>query len=189
MNDIFPKKEHFYKKAIDSALEKKSENFTEELKIHFVYAGVDNYFNGERLRSFILNGMKKHKIKSVMLTRIILYRHEVMTKEKMECFCKGEENEKESVNDDIESLFENIRLGKKPHKMARTYFLPKLTEKELELVDRRDTSYLETFWHSWKIDMDETEMKLSESNSRYVRGISGRKTSVIKTSSVNSAEK
>ena len=116
-----------------------------------------------------------------MLTRIILYRHEVMTKEKMECFCKGEENEKESVNDDIESLFQNIRLGKKPYGMARTYFLPRLTEKELELVDRKDTRYLETFWNSRNPDVDETEMMLSESDSKYVRGISGRKTSLIKT--------
>ena len=32
----------------------------------------------------------------------------------MESYCKGEEDEKDSVNDDLESLFENIRLGKEP---------------------------------------------------------------------------
>ena len=58
------------------------------------------------LRSFILNGMKKHNIKSVMVTRIYLKRWELITKEKMESYCKGEEREKDSVNDDLDSLFE-----------------------------------------------------------------------------------
>ena len=85
--------------------------------------------------------MKKHKIKSVMLTSICLERGELITKEKMESYCKGKKSEKDSVNDDLESLFENIRLGKEPDDCVWTYFLPKLTEEELELVERRDTSY------------------------------------------------
>ena len=76
--------------------------------------------------------MKKHKIKSVMVTSIYFYRSELITKEKMESYCKGDEWLKESVNDDLESLFENIRLGKEPDEQVYTYFLPKLTEDELE---------------------------------------------------------
>ena len=107
----------------------------------------------------------------------------------MESYCKGEEyipfqNEtfKDSVNDDLESLFENIRLGKELNEEAWTYFLPKLTEEELELVERRDTSYLQTFWTS-NPDVDETEMMLSESDSKYVYGRSWRKTFVIENPS------
>ena len=134
----------------------------------------------------ILNGMKKHKIKSVMVTKIDLWRWNLITKEKMESYCNGERNKKDSVNDDLESLFENMRLGKEPKKYAYTYFLPKLTEEELELVERRDTTYLQTFI-DWYIneenpDVDETEMMLSESDSKYVRGMSRRRTSVIKCS-------
>ena len=106
----------------------------------------------------------------------------------MESYCKGEKYLKDSVNDDLESLFENIRLGKEPDEYVETYFLPKLTEEELELVERRDTSYLQTFVDSrWgNPDVNETEMMLSESDSKYVYGLSRRVTFVIKKSSINS---
>ena len=160
--------------------------------MHFVYAGYHYFGNDNKLGSFILNELKKHKIKSVMVTSIFLYRAYLITKEKMESYCKGiyrEYTGKDSVNDDLESLFENIRLGKEPDKMQwynRTYFLPKLTEKELELVKRRDTSYLRTFHdfgvYEFNPDVDETEMMLSESDSKYVRGESRRRTFVIENS-------
>ena len=97
----------------------------------------------------------------------------------MESYCKGEKKEKDSVNDDLESLFENIRLGKEPDEKVLTYFLPKLTEEELELVERKDKSYLQTFFYDDEADVDETEMMLSESDSKYVRGESFRRTFVI----------
>ena len=63
---------------------------------------------------------------------------------------------------------------------VNTYFLPKLTGKELKLVESRDTSFLQTFPFS-NPDVDETEMMLSESNSKYVYSMSGRKTFVIES--------
>ena len=156
--------------------------------------------NRERkLGSIIWNAMKEHKIKSVMLTSINLVRVRLITKEKMESYCKGKEEQKDSVNDDLESLFENIRLGKEPkyqgmstevprYEFVETYFLPKLTEEELEWVERRDTSYLETFAGS-DPDVGKSEMMQSESDSKYVRGESQRRTFVIETSSKNKSEK
>ena len=123
-----------------------------------------------------------------MVTRIYLYRWNLITKEEMESYCKGEKDEKDSVNDDLESLFENIRLGKEPNEFVHTYFLPKLTEEELELVERRDTSYLQTFALRNDADVDETEMMLSESDSKYVRGNCWRRTFVIENSSETSSE-
>merc|ERR1711917_216184 len=102
-----------------------------------------------------------------MVTSIYLDRDHLITKEEMESYCKGEKSQKVSVNDDLESLFENIRLGKEPEEVVETYFLPKLTEKELELVERRDTSYLRTFVFP-NPDVDKTEMILSESDSKYI---------------------
>ena len=102
----------------------------------------------------------------------------------MESYCKGEEFEKDSVNDDLESLFENIRLGKEPDECVWTYFLPKLTEEELKLVERRDTSYLQTFLHSLNADVNETEMMLSESDSKYIYEFSYRRTFIIENSSL-----
>ena len=100
----------------------------------------------------------------------------------MESYRKGEDFRKDSVNDDLESLF---RLGKEPDEEVFTYFLPKLTEEELELVERKDTSYLQSFWPD-DPDVDETEMMLSESDSKYVEGYSYRKTFVIENSSKKS---
>ena len=135
--------------------------------------------------------MKKYKIKSVMLTSIRLSREKLITKEKMETYCKGEKDLKESVNDDLESLFEDIRIGKELNEDAFAYYLPKLTEKELELVERRDTSYLQTFYDEAigrNPDVDETEMMLSESDSKYVRGHCWRRTFVIENSTETSSE-
>ena len=131
--------------------------------------------------------MKKHEIKSVMVTRIHLYRWRLITKEKMESYCKGEEDRKDSVNDDLESLFEDIRLGKEPDERVWTYFLPKLTKEELELVERGDTRYFRTFSYS-NPDVNETEMMLSESDSKYVQGYSRRGTFIIENSSENLSE-
>ena len=131
--------------------------------------------------------MKKRKIKSVMVTSIHLRRWELITKEKVKSFCKGKENEKDSVNDDLESLFEDIQVGKEPDEWIETYFLPKLTEEELELVERKDSRFLRTFY-SPNPDVDEAEMKLSESESKYVKGLSWRRTFGIENSSENLSE-
>ena len=107
----------------------------------------------------------------------------------MESYCKGDENEKDSVNDDLESLFENIRLGRETNERVITYFLPKLTEEELKLVEGRDTSYLQTFRWSNEADVAETKMMLSESDSKYVQGLSFRRTFVIETPFENFTQK
>ena len=147
-----------------------------EIETHFVYAGYySSSYNEHNLRSFILKGMKKYKIKFVMLTGIYMRRWNLITKEAMEKYCKGEKNEKDSVNDDLESLFEDLRLGKEPKKRAWTYFLPKLTEEEMELVEKKDTSYLKTFYLG---DMKEKREKI-QSDSKFIQGRCVRRTFTI----------
>ena len=207
------------KKIIDSALKKSSGNEAKELETHVVYAGfyytANSLLNHEdRLRSLILQGMKKYKIKSVMVTSIFMLRMKLITLEHMEellhwnawrNFCTGKEYATKSSNDDLELLFEALRLGKAPSENARTYFLPKLTEKELELVEKKDSHYLQTFSTStfmldftvytrtflddfsrWGIpdhpDVQEAEMKASESNSKFVQGNCYRRTYTIENS-------
>ena len=95
-------------------------------------------------------------------------------------YCKGKEEEKDSINDDLESLFEDIRLEKQPAKYTRTYFLPKLTEEEMELVDKKDLTYFASFSDpSMNPDVEEAEMKASESNSKFVLAKGWRKTAVV----------
>ena len=148
--------------------------------MHFVYAGDYYYGDDDRLRSFILKGMKKYKIKKVMVTEICMYRAKLITKERMENYCNGKDPiEKESVNDDLEKLFEDIQLGKEPENYKDIYFLPKLTKKELDLVERRDEDFMDTFYAKMDADVDKAEMLQSESDSKYVRSYAVRYTLTI----------
>ena len=93
--------------------------------------------------------------------------------------CKGEERRKDSVNDDLESFFEDLRLGKEPDRFITTYFLPKLTEEEMELVERKDKNYLDTFlWGHFNPDVAIAEIVISDSDS-FVYGDGWRKTFTI----------
>ena len=132
--------------------------------------------------------MKEHGIKSVMLTKIFMRRWRLVTTETKESYCKGNEYDTDSVNDDLESLFEDIRLGKEPYEYVRTYFLPKLTEEELELVGRRNSSYLKTLVEPRRSSdpFMVREKMLSELNSTYVHVWSRRQTLVIENSSEKS---
>ena len=131
------------------------------------------------LKSFFLERMKKYRIESVMVTIINLERRGLKTKEAMEEYCKGK---KDSVNEDLESFFEDLRLGKDPVKYAETYSLPKLAKEEMKLVERKDISYLKTF--QWlDPDVGEIEMKLSESDSKFVFGLGWRITFTIENKS------
>ena len=185
---LIPLKEPCDEEIIDSALLKISESEANELKTHFVYTGSYNYnsrFEGDRiLQSFILEGMKKYKIKSVMVTMMEMMRRFLITKEEMENYCKGKKHEKDSVNDDLESFFEDLQLEKEPDEAVITYFLPKLTQNELKLVERKDPSYLEKFIYGAEADVEEAEMKLSESKSKFVRGYCYRRTFTIERDSI-----
>ena len=153
------------------------------MEIHFVYAGDYYHFcRRARMRSFILNGMDNYKIKRVLVTRIHMHRKRLITKEVMENFCKGkEDSRKESVNDDLERLLEDIRLDKELVGLVHTYFLPKLTKEELKLVERKDYDFMHSFWDKMGADVDKSEMMLSESDSKFVFGYSCR-TTIIENS-------
>ena len=97
----------------------------------------------------------------------------------MEKYSKGEEWRKDSVNDDLESFFEDLRLGKKTQNDKTTYFLPKLTEEELILAESKDPNYARGFIDPHYTPYHEAEMKTSESDSRYVRGICRRVTETL----------
>ena len=132
--------------------------------------------------------MMKYKIRMVTVTMIFISRQKLITKERMESFYneKGINGRKESVNDDLESMMQDLQLGRSPYKFVRTYFLPKLTEKELKLVEQEDFNYQDTLWYGrfgmgkvWVGDVDEDEMKASESDSKFVEALGDRRTFAI----------
>ena len=166
-------------KVIGSALRENSKKKTKRLETHFIFASYYYYNYEDTMRSLILEGMKKYKINSVMVTIIDMWRLNLITKEAMENYCKGKRIQKNSVNDDLESLFDDLRLGRQPLEYCPTYFLPKLTKEELKAVERKDPDYLKTFSLAGNADVPEAEMKLSESDSKFVKAYGSRITFTI----------
>ena len=168
--------------TILDGIKRAAENQVEGYKCHFIFAG-NAYWYDITLRPVISKGMTKYSINSAMVSVLSSARSYIITKKEVENHCKGNDDfSKLSVNDDLESLFEDIRLGKEPDDEVQTYFLPKLTKEELKLVEIKDASYLETFQFQ-NPDVSEAEMKLSESDSKFVRGLGWRKTITIKNPS------
>ena len=116
------------------------------------------------------------------MTNIAMRLDRLITRETMENTCKGKDFEENSVNDDLDTFFEDIRLGKMSNNYVRTYFLPKLTKEELDLVERKDEDFMHTFQEEMYADVDKAEMLLSESDSKFVLGGGQRKTFTIKNS-------
>ena len=107
------------------------------------------------------------------------WRSNLVTKEVMKDFYKGNirSNDsqfswEESVQEDLESFFEKLKIGKEEREDIATYFLPKLTNKEMQLVEMKDQNHLQEYvWHfiGRPVDVDAEEFEESESNSKYVR--------------------
>ena len=92
----------------------------------------------------------------------------------MENICLAETN---SVNDDIDLLFEELKISVSfPSDEVTTYFLPKLTYQELKLAETKDQNFFKTFVHSKNPDVEKTEMEQSESDSKFVKGWCKRRT-------------
>ena len=181
---IIPRKEKLDEQVIDSGFKTIIESkITENMDIHFVCAGSYLFSRDDLwMESFILKRMKKYKINKAMLTIFHMWKSNLITKEKMLDYCNGKKQEKESVNDDLDSLFEDLCIGKEPDEAVSTYFLPQLTKKELDLVAQKDSDFMNTFWKKMKADVDKAEMAASESDSKYAYGFGYRRTYTIKNS-------
>ena len=182
--------------SIESAFQKISEHKAKDLEPHFVYGGEYHLYSihesDNPLRSSLLELMKKYQIESVTLTIIYMEKEQLITKEMMESYCKGEHYPRNiSVNEDLETLFQDLQLGKEPSYDAITYYLPKLTVDEMTLVEKKDQTYFQKFFtgvyplninYSKKPDVDDEEMKMSESRSKFILAKSHRKSLKLKMS-------
>ena len=119
-------------------------------------------------------------------------RDSLITKEKIKLICSGKGYRQKdhetrtggvtyenSVADDLELFYDDIKRSKRPVSMAWTYFLPELTPKELELVENKDEEYMRSFKLLNNADVNETEMQLSSSSSKYLIAYCRRKTIAI----------
>ena len=119
-----------------------------------------------------------------------MYRDLLISKENMKRLCSGESYRQadhrtqmtsvkyqESVGDDLELFFEDLSFGRNPSQPENwTYFVRELNPEELERVEKKDKSFFKKFKWSSNPDVDETEMQLSTSTSKYVSAYCNRRT-------------
>ena len=174
-----------------------TEHRFEHLEPHFIYAGRCNLYSDldeyaeRQLRSSLLKLMRKYQIKTVMLTIIYMEKEKLITQEQMTSYCRGEQSSRKiSVNEDLEAFFEDLQLGKDTsNDDVKAYYLPRLTEDEMALVEAKDQNYFQKFstsvlGDSKNPDVAEHVMKMSESESKFALGKCNRKTIKITNWSV-----
>ena len=175
-------------KNILSSLRRAAKNNTNDLSTHIIYAGPYN-LDWIEWEPEILQRMVEKGLESSTMTFIYMYRDLLITKEKMKKICSGKgfrqkdhetpaggDTYKDSVGDDLELFFEDIKLGRSPLSMAWTFYAPELTLKEMELVDKKDQDYFRSFKWLNNADVNGIEMDSSSSTSKYVSAYCRRRT-------------
>ena len=154
-----------------------SDSGNDELMPHFIYCGF-HYLDFTKLKEIFLNKMRKYGINSSILTMLWMSRVHLMTKEKVKKAYKGELTNDEawkdielSINDNLELFVNKLVQGDFEEEYANNFLAPKLTQKELKLVELSNEDYLRTFLYyamGRNPDVDPEEMKKSDSKSKYV---------------------
>ena len=166
---------------IDAAVKFISDFGKDDLMPHFIYCGIHYIYPEERrekLKKMILTKMRKYEIQSEhgILTILNMGRWNLMTKEKVKRAAEGyfRKYYVGSINDDLEKFLINLQNQKEvKDEFVKSFFLPKLTNEELKLVQERNEEHLKTYYYHRKgenPDVDDEEMKKSESKSKYVQG-------------------
>ena len=128
-----------------------------------------------------------------MFTTLCMERRNLITKEKSKAAYEGKlKNEsgwlhqEKSINDDSESFFENLQkissLDDIKEQEVWSFFLPKLTKEELKLVEEKNAEHMMTYLdeiYGGCADVEEEEMKKSDSKDKYVHGRCIRTTRVL----------
>lgn len=155
------------------------------MEIHIIYTGHSYLFGPDdpsTLNLFIFYMVKKYQLKSCLFTLISMFKSHLVPKNVMEDYYKGSlkdenlsltiENYRESVHDNLDTFFEQIKLGNNVESVLPTLgmcWFPKLTEDELVLVENKNEDYSRTFADFLGIyqNIDEHKTKNSESESKF----------------------
>ena len=184
MNIKKSKKEISDLNTIDAGVKFISDFQGEDIIVHFIYCGYLQLIREEsrnRLEEIFRTKMKTYGIKSAILTKLGMWRQELVTKEKVKQAYEGKlKNEKgwriyeTSIHDDLESFFTDLQNQKEiKNETVLSFFTPKLTEKELKLVEQRNQQHLSSYskhYDGFNPDVDAEEMKKSDSSSKFVHG-------------------
>ena len=138
-------------------------------------------------------------MKFAILTVLDMCRMKLVTTETMEAYHNEEkkfkyndwmEQEfgmKHSVNDDLEFFHEGLQLGLVCNETIDTFCFPKLNKVEMKQMEQKDEVHLDSYccydgneeYPRENPDIDQSEMELSESKSKYVEMRCDRCTFVI----------
>lgn len=91
-----------------------------------------------------------------------------------------------SVNDDVESFFIYLQNGEKVEEEVWSFYLPKLTEKELKQVEDKNHEHFMTYltYHEGDDpDVKQEQMEKSESRLKFVCGLCVRTTEFLEIES------
>ena len=171
-------KEQYDLDIFDDGVKSISDFGKDDLMPHFIYCG-DHYHHEpkycnhepkEKLKKIILAKMRKFGIQSSILTMLHMRRFRLVTKETTK---KAAEGWKEgSINDDLDRFFSDLQNQTEVKKeRVPSFFMPKLTNKELRLVREGNREYLHTYvdsFNSKNPDVGAEEMQQSNSKSKYV---------------------
>ena len=157
---------------------------------HFIYCYGENYNYMANLEILILSKMKEYGLQSTIFTGLDMDRRNLITKETSKKAYEGKlKNEFDwrlyegSINDDLESFFNHLQEISSLEEIKKgrvwSFFLPKLTDKELELIEKKDSEHMMTYRMNWNPDVNQEEMKKSDSQDKYLLGTCFRVTNVL----------
>ena len=145
--------------------------------------------------------MKENQIEFAILTVLHNWREHIITKKEMKKYYDGkitvdrglrigQNRYQESTLDDMESFIANNLIADVKEEDKYTFFLPKLSQEEMQLIENQDIEFLNSFACYYKhrenpdVKYDESlslEMLEKESKTKFLRGGSRRKTIFLKS--------
>lgn len=173
---------------IDAGIQKASEKT--HLVTHYIISTA--YYDPKEIQNIFTIRLHKSSMKFAIVTVLEICRLKLVTKETMVAHHKGRFSIEHSVNDDLDFFFEGLQLGLVCNERINTFCFPKLNETEMKLMNLKDEHHLNS--HSWYLDggeeegedfssknpdVNESEMRLSGSKSKYVDILCDRSTFVI----------
>ena len=160
---------------------------TNDMMPHFIYCYGDYYSYTEefkKLKEIILKKMREYGIQASILTILYMHRSRLITKEKSKQATEGKlKNDpgwkyyEGSINDDLDLFINNLQNSNEVEdEYVESFFLPKLTEEELKLVEEKNKEHMMSYWDGLDADVDVEEMKQSDSKDKYLHSYCSRDT-------------
>ena len=151
---------------------------TNDMKPHLIFCvNIPSFvYESDNLKEIIWKKMREYGIQSSILTMLCMERVHLITKEKSKLAAEGKlKNEpefsfyQESINEDLDSFIDKLQNSNEIRdEKVWSFCTPKLTKKELKLVEQKNKEHMMNY--NWKstADVDVEEMKKSDSKDKYV---------------------